>query len=79
MAVSWSGCTPMSRCWPIGSAPGPTGRCSPTTRAATLERLATEREPLYAEVADVRLESDDRPDALVARLVDALAGDRQPS
>jgi shikimate kinase len=46
---------------------------------ATLERLAAEREPLYAEVADLRLESDDSPDALVARLVDALGGDRQPS
>jgi shikimate kinase len=48
-------------------------------RRATLERLAAEREPLYAEVADLRLESDDPPDALVARLVDALGGDRQPS
>ncbi|MGZ4730387.1 MAG: shikimate kinase [Acidimicrobiales bacterium] len=46
---------------------------------ADLERLAAQREPLYAEVADLRLESDDTPDALVARLVDAVAGERQPS
>jgi shikimate kinase len=44
-----------------------------------LERLMAAREPLYAEVADLRLESEDRPEAIVDRIVDALAGDRQPS
>jgi len=41
---------------------------------ANLERLAAVREPLYAEVADLRIESDEAPDALVVRLVDAVGG-----
>ena len=42
--------------------------------AGTLERLSLVREPLYAEVADLRLESDDPVDELVARLVAEVTG-----
>ena len=49
---------------------------------ANLERLAVLREPLYAEVADLRVESNAAPDALVDQLVAAVGGtavsSRQP-
>lgn len=42
--------------------------------AADLARLAAVREPLYTEVADLALESDQTPDALVDRLVAEVTG-----
>ena len=42
--------------------------------AANLARLATVREPLYAEVAGLRLESDEAPAALVDRIVAEVTG-----
>ena len=46
---------------------------------ANLTRLATVREPLYAEVAGLRLPSDQAPDVLVDRLVAEVTGSPVPT